>query len=101
MRPGPSMPRGTISAAGSATITVLRVEYLRILHLAASTLEADVEAALARLLAEDTPISVDAVKGLVSPPARAEVPRLEVSPIDLFAYDALLADETRLARVGT
>lgn len=77
------------------------VEYLRILHLAASTLEADVEAALEQLLAQDKPIGVDAVKGLVSPPVRAEVPALEVSPIDLFAYDALLADETRFAKVGT
>ncbi|MFO0592716.1 MAG: IS21 family transposase [Polyangiaceae bacterium] len=77
------------------------VEYLRILHLAASTLEADVEAALVQLLAQDKPIGVDAVKGLLSAPARAEVPALEVSPIDLCAYDALLADETRFAKVGT
>lgn len=77
------------------------VEYLRILHLAASTLESDVEAALEQLLAQDKPVGVDAVKGLVSPPVRAEVPTLEVGPIDLFAYDALLADETRFAEVGT
>lgn len=77
------------------------VEYLRILHLAASTLESDVEAALVQLLAQDKPIGVEAVKGLVSPPSRAEVPTLEVCPIDLFAYDALLGDETRFAEVGT
>ncbi|MBK9781444.1 MAG: IS21 family transposase [Anaerolineales bacterium] len=77
------------------------VEYLRILHLAASTLEADVEVALAQLLAQDKAICADAVKAFVSPPTRAEVPVLEVSPIDLFAYDALLADETRFAKVGT
>lgn len=77
------------------------VEYLRILHLAASTLEADVEAALARLLAESKAISADAVKAIVAPPARAELPVLAVAPIDLLAYDALLADEMRFAKVGT
>lgn len=59
------------------------------------------EVALAQLLAQDKAICADAVKAFVSPPTRAEVPVLEVSPIDLFAYDALLADETRFAKVGT
>jgi Mu transposase, C-terminal domain len=77
------------------------VEYLRILHLAASTLEADVEAALERLFAEGKAISADSVKAIVTTTARAEIPVLEASPIDLLAYDALLSDETRLARVGT
>jgi hypothetical protein len=77
------------------------VEYLRILHLAASTIEADVEAALERLFAEGKAISADSVKAIVTTTARAEVPVLEASPIDLLAYDALLSDETRLARVGT
>ena len=77
------------------------VEYLRILHLAASTLEADVEAALERLFAEGKAISAESVKAIVTTTARAEIPVLEASPIDLFAYDALLSDETRLARVGT
>jgi hypothetical protein len=77
------------------------VEYLRILHLAASTLEADVEAALERLFAEGKAISADQVKAIVAKPARAEIPVLEVVPIDLFVYDALLANETRMAEVGT
>ena len=77
------------------------VEYLRILHLAASTLEADVEAALERLFAEGRAITADSVKALVTRPARAEVPVLERSPIDLSAYDALLADHAPLAKVGT
>jgi hypothetical protein len=77
------------------------VEYLRILHLAASTLEADVEAALERLFAEGKAISADNVKAIVMTPVRAEVPMLEASPIDLVAYDALLSDETRMAKVGT
>ena len=77
------------------------VEYLRILHLAASTLEADVEAALERLFAEGKAISADNVKAIVTTPTRAEIPVLEASPIELSAYDALLSDETRLAKVGT
>lgn len=77
------------------------VEYLRILHLAASTLEADVEAALDLLFNEGKAISADAVKAIVTKPVRPEIPVFESSPIDLFAYDALLADETRFAEVGT
>jgi hypothetical protein len=77
------------------------VEYLRILHLAASTLEADVEAALERLFTEKRPISVDNVKAIVMSPARTEVPLLETLPIDLLAYDALLADHASLGKVGT
>jgi hypothetical protein len=77
------------------------VEYLRILHLAASTLEADVEAALARLLAEDKAISADAVKAIVATPVRAELPVLQAPPVDLLGYDALLTDSMRFAQVGT
>ena len=42
------------------------LEYLRILHLAASTMEADVEAALELLLAEGRRVTADAVKALVN-----------------------------------
>ena len=66
------------------------VTYLRILHLAASTLEADVAAALAQLLTADTPITVDAVKALTAPPAAVAVPALAAMPVDLTEYDALL-----------
>lgn len=41
------------------------LEYLRILHLAASTMQTDVEAALVVLLAEDESITADRVKELV------------------------------------
>ena len=69
------------------------LEYLRILHHAASTIEADVEAALTLLLAEGKPITADAVKALVSATtARIEVPELAPQPVDLGAYDALLAE---------
>lgn len=77
------------------------VEYLRILHLAASTLEANVEAALNWLLTQSLPISADAVKTIVTTTARPEIPELKAPPLDLADYDALLADQTRLAMVGT
>lgn len=66
------------------------LEYLRILHLAASNIEADVETALALLLAEKRPITVDAIKTLVTATTSIEVPDLARQPIDLGAYDALL-----------
>ena len=68
------------------------LEYLRILHLAASTIEADVEAALALLLAEGNGITADAVKLLVSRATSIEVPELAPHRVDLGAYDALLAE---------
>ena len=68
------------------------LEYLRILHLAASTMEADVEAALALLFEERKELSCDTVKALVTAPARAEVPTLAPAMVDLGAYDALLAE---------
>jgi hypothetical protein len=68
------------------------LEYLRLLHLAASTLEADVEAALQLLLADGKAITSDAVKALVATAGRPDVPTIEVPAVDLGAYDALLAE---------
>jgi hypothetical protein len=69
------------------------LEYLRILHLAASTIEADVDVALTLLLAEGHPITADTVKALVATPKAAiEVPTLAPSTVDLGSYDALLAE---------
>jgi hypothetical protein len=69
------------------------LEYLRILHLAASTIEADVDAALALLLADGKAITADAVKALVSTTtATIDVPELAPQHVDLGAYDGLLAE---------
>lgn len=68
------------------------LEYLRILHLAASTLEADVEAALTLLLAADKAITADAVKALSSTGAGVDVPELAPHAVDLTTYDALLEE---------
>lgn len=67
------------------------LEYLRILHLAASTMESDVQAALELLLADAQPVTVDAVKAIVGP-ARIEVPALAPHDVDLASYDTLIEE---------
>jgi hypothetical protein len=71
------------------------LEYLRLLHLAASTMQADVEAVLTELLAANEPITSEAVKARVTTSLRPAVPEMVAPEIDLGAYDALLG------RVGT
>lgn len=51
-------------------------EYLRILHLAASTLETSVEAALASLLASGEAVTCDRLKALVAQPSSISTPVL-------------------------
>ncbi len=65
------------------------LEYLRILHLAASTMESEVEAAVQLLLDEGTVPLADRVKSLVVP-GSPEIPTLAVPEVDLDGYDALL-----------
>lgn len=65
------------------------VEYVRVLHLAASTLEVDVERALAELLGRGESFDYAAVKAIASPTVSA-VPELRIGEVDLSAYDALL-----------
>ena len=65
------------------------VEYVRILHLAASTIEADVECALATLLEVGDSFDYAAVKALAKPD-RPAVPQLAIPAVDLLAYDRLL-----------
>jgi hypothetical protein len=71
------------------------VEYLRILHLAASTVEADVDHALAVLLADGATLTADAAKRRCTPTAIATapaLPMLEAPAVDLAAYDLLLEE---------
>jgi hypothetical protein len=65
------------------------LEYLRILYLAASTLETGVEAALEKLLSDGVTITADGVKALSQPEA-VQVPVLDKPVVDLRAYDELL-----------
>jgi hypothetical protein len=66
------------------------LEYLRILHLAASTMQADVEAALAELFAANELITSEGVKARVTTSLRPAVPEMAATEVDLGAYDALL-----------
>jgi hypothetical protein len=73
------------------------VEYLRILHLAASTMEADVEQALVALLADGAAaVTADATKarcgGGAGASAAPAVPEIAAPPVDLTTYDALLEE---------
>lgn len=68
------------------------VEYLRILHLAASMMESDVAAALERLLAAGGLTSADQVKALVAP-EQPTVPVVSIPEVDLSVYDGLLSTE--------
>ena len=67
------------------------VEYVRILHLAATTMESTVDSALALLLEAGEPFDYAMVKELANPaPPRAPVLSLSGMP-DLRVYDSLLA----------
>src|SRR5262249_9524892 len=66
-------------------------EYLRILHLAARRSEAEVEAALGRLLESGCVLSVAAVEEeMASSDKRGSVGSVSVGTVDLAWYDALL-----------
>lgn len=72
------------------------LEYLRILHLAASTMECEVEVALRLLLAERAVPLADRVKELVIR-EKPEIPDVKPMAPDLGDYDSLLAE---LVEVG-
>lgn len=76
------------------------VEYLRILHHAASTIEADVEAALELLLGDKRAVTSDGVKAILNTGKATSVPTLEAPVVELRDYDALLVDGA-LSEVGT
>jgi len=65
------------------------VEYLRLLHLAASTMEGPVELAIAAVLDDGATPTFDIVRDAVCP-ARPHVPHVAIPPPDLAAYDRLL-----------
>jgi hypothetical protein len=65
------------------------VEYVRILHQAASTMESRVEAALCELLSKGEPFDYLKVKELTSPRPNL-VPTVSIGEVDLTHYDRLL-----------
>jgi hypothetical protein len=73
------------------------IEYLRILHRAASTMECDVEMALASLLADGTLPTADRVAALVATVEPEELPSITPPVVDLHAFDALLTSTQQAA----
>jgi len=65
-------------------------EYLRILHLAASTSEVDVETAVKLLAESQTLPTFDAVRELVQESTVSALPALKPAELDFQVYDALL-----------
>ena len=65
------------------------IEYLRILHLAAKTMESEVEEALSQILASGAVPSADLVKASVAP-EQPSAPDLAAPTVDLVTYDDLL-----------
>src|SRR5438445_4797728 len=68
--------------------------YVRLLHLAASTSESEVEAGLVLLLDQRVVPTFDAVRDLVRTPAVQQVPELSSPVLDFDPYDRLLGRET-------
>jgi hypothetical protein len=66
------------------------VEYVRVLHLAASTMESKVEQALVTLLEGGQAFDYVAVKALAEPPVPTAVPTVRIGAPDLKVYDQLL-----------
>src|SRR5579885_1975928 len=95
MFPSPVFRRAYDAIQAAQPGTKGDVEYLRILHLAASTMESDVEAALARLLEGGAAITSDAVKALVGAGARPTIPEMPAPTVDLASYDVLLGQVSR------
>jgi transcriptional regulator with XRE-family HTH domain len=65
--------------------------YVRLLHLAASTAESDVDTALGLLLDQRTTPTFDAVRDLVRTPTVQRVPEITAPVLDLSPYDRLLS----------
>jgi hypothetical protein len=64
--------------------------YVRLLHLAASTSEVEVEMALGLLLEQRAAPTYDAVRDLVRVPKASAIPELTAPVLDLSVYDRLL-----------
>lgn len=92
MFPSPVFRRAYDVLQGDGSSVANDLEYLRILHLAATTMETTVELALETILAESEVLTADAVKALVCMPEPCLVPDLERPNVDLSSYDKLLSE---------
>lgn len=87
--------------AASTTEVKADVAYLRLLHLAASTLQVDVEAGIELLLANgDLPTS-EHIKVLMGKDKAPGAPDLPAFKVNLREYDALLGRDLRQLETGT
>ncbi len=75
-------------------------DYVRLLYLAASTAESEVEAALGLLAEVDHPPTFDAVRDLVRPPQTPPLPVVATPLLDLAPYDRLLPSTAPLGRAA-
>jgi hypothetical protein len=66
------------------------LEYLRILHTAATTMESEVEAALSLLLSEEQVVTAHAVKAMVDGKLQPKTPSMVRPVVDLTVYDSFL-----------
>ncbi|MCH7905782.1 MAG: transposase family protein, partial [Armatimonadetes bacterium] len=87
-------PTVTFRRAYDALVAVMPprkvdIEYLRILHLAAKTMECEVEFALGTIMAEGTVPIADEVKALVAPD-KPTIPDVAIADVNLSSYDELL-----------
>ena len=73
------------------------LEYLRILHLAASTVESEVETALELVLEAGCLRSMEQIKVLVDRETRVHPPEMDAPKVDLICYDQLLACRQEVA----
>jgi len=74
--------------------------YLRVLHLAASTSETEVEAALALLLEQGLVPTFDAVQAVVRSPLPVPVPVVTAPVVSLGVYDRLIPSQRTSEEVG-
>lgn len=70
------------------------VEYVRVLHLAATTMESQVETALDELLGRGQSFDYAAVRAVVTP-ERPTIPEVRIGTPDLASYDQLIAEAGR------
>jgi transcriptional regulator with XRE-family HTH domain len=85
--------RRAYDALNTQTVERADRHYVRLLHLAASTSESEVEAAIALLLDQRVVPTFDAVRDLVRTPGEQQVPKLSTPTYDFDQYDRLLSRE--------
>jgi hypothetical protein len=89
--------RRAYDALLAATPTKADREYLRRLHLAASTSEVEIDKAIGRVLHDQRVPTLDVVRELVASPTPTPVPKIGKASINLRDYDALIPSRSNHA----